>query len=400
MESVLTDLIPFLVKDGVFGDVEYVSLEPENQTDIGVQFGSSLAFVNLRVRKQSVEEIFPLVIKKQVDSPLAYTHFLNELLIYKEVIPALKLDKKSYPKLYYGHVSEEISKNNVLIFQNLKYKNYRNSKESPFLDFEHISIALRKIAEIHSLSYILKHENQEKFLEFCNKLKIGDFNDPRVIGFEKPHIAAIERGVMAFQKSNGFDEVFESFLNAVKNPSVVVNALKVAEEPVGVICHGDFCNNNVMYKYDDKGSPTDCVIFDFQTSRYGSPAFDLAFYLYMHTTDDTREMYWDEYFKMYWKSLRELVPNHINIPSFQVFMKNFADRAVYGYLISCFFLPMMLDSSARFNLQPIEEKIQIAKTMGGSEAEGRLADIVAHLYHRKYIHSFIHFSRNKILLRS
>lgn len=46
-----------------------------------------------------------------------------------------------------------------------------------------------------------------------------------------------------------------------------------------VLCHGDFWCNNVMFKYES-GSPTYCLLLDFQLANFNSPAFDLNYFIF------------------------------------------------------------------------------------------------------------------------
>lgn len=292
--------------------------------------------------------------------------FIIESLMYVEVLPNLGLEQVCYPKIYYSKISIENPEENVLIFENVKYRHFRNTKTRTFLDFDHISVAMKTIAKFHSLSFILKHENSGNFLKLVDKMKKHRF-DPEIYSiYDVPVHAGIERGIRGFEKENGPDDVLEDLSRSLTHPASLRGLLSLPEEPFDAICHGDFCNNNVMYKYNESGSPIDCILYDFQMSIYGNVAAELAFFLYMHTNSKSREKYWDSFLKIYWESLRESVPDHIDLPKYEDFLEYFGARAVIGYAIASFFLPMMIDPNPQlWGHLSLEEQITLMKTIAG-----------------------------------
>ena len=64
------------------------------------------------------------------------------------------------------------------------------------------------------------------------------------------------------------------------------------EEPLAVLCHGDFCRNNILFRYDS-GKTCDAVFFDFQQVKYASPAIDLSVFMYLNTSSELRNQHWD-----------------------------------------------------------------------------------------------------------
>ncbi|KAE8573785.1 EcKinase 36 [Halyomorpha halys] len=396
MDRILTSL-DSLVKEGFFGDVQFVKAVSNEATDVGAQFASSLLFIDLTVKCKSEEKLLPLVIKLQNGVVGHYTHFYNELLMYKEVIPALGFDEESCPRLYYGKVDEETQHENMLIFEDLRAKKFTLCKQPLFLDFEHILIAIKKISIFHSRSYILKYKDLRKFHKLAGMFKKHDYK-ALYLDFDKEHIAAAERGKLAFQELRGVDvdNVLDDFLKALTNTFEVWKELLAPEEPFAVICHGDFCNNNLMFRYDMNDTPVNCALIDFQRGDYLSPGSELAFYLYMHTSAEVREKHWDKFLTIYWETLKENVPDDVEIPSFEDFLQHFARHAVYGYFIACFFVPLMMaPNDIIWDDLTQEEKLHQGRSLGGKEADEKLADIVSHMYNKRYIHAFLDSVKQK-----
>jgi thiamine kinase-like enzyme len=70
--------------------------------------------------------------------------------------------------------------------------------------------------------------------------------------------------------------------------------LESGEEPTAVLCHGDFCSNNILFS---EGLAVKFV--DLQKASYASPAMDLSFFLYLNTSPETREKHWDDLLESY-----------------------------------------------------------------------------------------------------
>lgn len=66
---------------------------------------------------------------------------------------------------------------------------------------------------------------------------------------------------------------------------------------------GDVWINNVMFKKDDDGKPIALKVFDWQFSRYASPATDIILSLFACTRRSLREKHLDELVKIYYESL-------------------------------------------------------------------------------------------------
>lgn len=398
MDAILKHTIPSLVGKGVFGAYEFISVGIDDEAGVDAQFSSELLSVNLRLRNASGSlEIIPLVIKLQAPKRSAgrnmKTLFYNEFTMYEEILPLLNPKNiRRYPIMYYGHVNleEDLSKD-ILIMKNLKVDGYEISRQNVFLDYDHIAISMKAIGEFHSWSYNWKANDSKTFHEKAAKLEkeLGEGFDPTVNG------ATMRKGIKLLLANGTEVDVLNKFLKTIENPRKFLDFVHAPTEPFAVILHGDYCKNNMQFKYNDNGLPTECVYFDFQTTKYASPVVDLAFFLYMHTTQETRQR-WDDYLRIYWTSVEENVSDEVKLPSFEEFLGYFATKAVLGYFPSSFFLPMMIAPeevvpAEEYVKLSLEERLNICENIGGEEAANSVRDIVAHLIEKRYIHSFLDY---------
>jgi len=164
------------------------------------------------------------------------------------------------------------------------------------------------------------------------------------------------------------------------------------KEPLAVLCHGDFCRNNILFRYDS-GKPCDAVLCDFQDLKYSSPAIDLSLFMYLNTSSELRNQHWDDLFGEYHATLtrtlarilgcsvEELLPDY----GLDEFRKDFVAHGFYGYMICSYFLGQMsVDQEDRidFNIMTRRNVRDLAHAFlpqGGELVSQQLADILKHL---------------------
>jgi thiamine kinase-like enzyme len=180
--------------------------------------------------------------------------------------------------------------------------------------------------------------------------------------------------------------------NRLEHAGQYLAYLMEPKEPLAVLCHGDFCRNNMLFRYDS-GKPSDAVICDFQNVKYASPAIDLSLFMYLNTSSELRNQHWDDLFGEYHAtmtrtlarildcSVEELLPDY----GLDEFQKDFVVHGFYGYMICSFFLSkMMEDQKDRVDLA-IVLKMNVYEHgntnigFGGESASRCLADILKHL---------------------
>jgi hypothetical protein len=164
------------------------------------------------------------------------------------------------------------------------------------------------------------------------------------------------------------------------------------KEPLAVLCHGDFCRNNILFRYEP-GKPCDAVFCDFQQVKYASPAIDLSLFMYMNTSSELRNQHWDDLFGEYHATLtrtlarilgcsvEELSPDY----GLDEFRKDFVAHGFYGYMICSYFLgEMSVDREDQIDMnimcrRNVRDLAHAYVTQGGEHASQQLADILKHL---------------------
>lgn len=390
MADEIKAVIGSAAKNGKFGEVfTLVDLIPSSKEG-EAQFASDVIFARAKLENGSGQRDEDVVIKRAQKNDYirqmsnSDAQFYNEHLMYSEVFSFLEANgviSEIYPKSVHTNATlGENYEDDIIVVEDLRPHGYKLTKEKVFLDFDHCALAMKSLGRFHALSYAKKQENMEEFLKIVGKLKDVRWGDEDEDS-KKFMMSAIQRGISPLIESGEHVEVLTGFLNKLQDPHLFMRQLKTPEEPMAVICHGDFNRNNIFFKYDDADKPIGVKFFDVATSRYASPVIDLAFFLTMNTTSELRNAHWDALLKIYHDALSSTVPK-CKVPSLEEVRAEMRKRAVYGYVICSFFIPMMVDETSKsemeeFSSLPPEVFQEIARTKGGEKCTKMLTDLVS-----------------------
>lgn len=160
-----------------------------------------------------------------------------------------------------------------------------------------------------------------------------------------------------------------------------------APRAAGLVCHGDFCRNNVMFRYDGSRRPVDALPLDFGTPRYGSPALDVSFFVYLNSTRLLRERRLDELLDVYCAALAAAVPTGVRVPGRAELDAEMAASALFGFAHASFFLPYQSRGHGEdeFDLDyTSDELIDRLLAAGGDQGTEQVADMVRHFVRMGY----------------
>ncbi|XP_037927102.1 uncharacterized protein LOC119661720 [Hermetia illucens] len=380
----------------------------------------------------------------------AYTQFANEIFAYgkiipyyKEVItgsPRCKIDvDKWIPTTYcaeYGNIAglnkspdstiitslsgkssePPISKGNYescLVLENLSPHGFRGGPRL-HLDKQHLKLMIKLIAEYHSVTYASRIRGDEEFESLVGGIIPLPFTTEEGVNiYEAVYYPAFSRFFQYVDRiGSECAPVFLQALNKFKSlygdkPLELLEQFRQVDETFSVILHGDYNRNNVLFHYDKKEgfeNPADIRMIDFQEMRYGSPAIDLSFFMYMNMHPSIREEFWMELLKYYHETLItsicdilgfELPGEHDSLKkySFENFYEHFKKFAFYGVLICIHFLPWMECSekecayvSYYFEKDMFCEKFKEAvHHIGGDRANKIILDVVHHSWRQGYL---------------
>jgi len=405
-----TAVVAKIIEAGVFGpSCRFVSFALDGQHNGQDQFASTILYGTVTVGNSDCHhQSHRLVFKFKYTVPEVREflknddHFHNEILFYEQIKPFL-LDccsqEDATPTLcryYYGRNNcGDLANRDIIVLENEVVRGYRAAVTNHWLclDFDHLVVAIRALAKFHSLSYRAKHMDRDKFTDLVTEVKDTQWNDNgQWYAIDKGIEGLISVAVDKIIERRGDDRRARRF-----QTELIANALdtlrRVMEpvEPLSVLCHGDFNRNNLIFKYDDDGRPVDALAYDMATVRYGSPAIDLSFFLYMNTDRQTRDDHWDTLLDAYCETLAAAAGD-VPVPDRGRLNIEMREHAFYGLAHASFFLRVMLEEQkpiapSEFINMTFDEVKELLLSFGGERATDWVADILQHYLDTFFIES-------------
>ncbi|CAL8070781.1 unnamed protein product [Orchesella dallaii] len=288
----------------------------------GEGFASETKYVTINFQNPSIKPLYLFV--KAHTSNSSHTEMLTGAKIFEketnffmDYVPAAIEFCKSkgcegmvdmYPKCYYGD-------NNMVVFENLVVgKGYvlLNKKEQQDLDAT--KVALTSLAKHHAISHAFIQEmgGPKPFFKRFQNLDLEVFNHPTARELMEPMVEnAIRTNIKILQNdktASDKDEVI-NFLKSYEGKAYddILKVLKDSSEQDKFLClcHGDYWNNNMMFKKDEKTNEfIGHMAVDLQVTRYNSPGLDLGHYLFTSVKPKVRKAHWDEILRHYFDTLK------------------------------------------------------------------------------------------------
>ncbi|KAF2904038.1 hypothetical protein ILUMI_02135 [Ignelater luminosus] len=275
--------------------------------------------------------------------------FDREIYMYSKVFPEfIKFQEerrilnpfKSIAKFYKSTME---NKNEAVIMEDMKELGFEMRDRREPLNYNHVLLVMREYGKYHALSYALRDQKPEVFQEILGNTQETFFNTYNQAEIaEKEAKENYERALksldpvkdkIAYDKFKKFqDNMFETVKHVLQSES----AGKYA-----VIGHGDSWVNNMLFKYDSTSkphSPSEICLLDWQLARAGSPALDLAYFIFACTDKPLRDQYYDHLIQEYHKSLssflRELGSDPDKLFPFEVLQEHLKKFSVFGLYMS------------------------------------------------------------------
>jgi len=227
--------------------------------------------------------------------------------------------------------------------------------------------------------------DRDQFMELVAKGKEPQFNadgkwymSSKVL--EGLLTAALDMLVEGKGDSSGYDQKAQQFRTELLVDAVVtLKCVMKPDEPLSVLCHGDFGWHNLLFRYNDNGRLLDALVYDMALIRYGSLALDLSYFLYLHTDRQTRDDHWDDLLDIYCETLASVTGSAL-VPDRSQLDAEMRTHAYYGLAFVSFVLRMALDP---FDLSKLaiftdDEALHFLLPHGGKNANERIVDAVQH----------------------
>ncbi|CAL8123628.1 unnamed protein product [Orchesella dallaii] len=314
------DFRKILKSNGVTDEVSEVNVKDSGLKGEG--FISQQIYVEIKFENPNIKPL-NLFAKTHTANP-SHSEMVDELkafeketLFFREYVPAAKeLCKPKgqvglldiYPKCYYGD-------NKTLIFENLVVdRGFILLPKEEMQNLDAATLAIKTLAKHHAIGHamIQTHGGPEKFF---HKFKNLDFEPLIIPTFAKMIESGLENNLntmVLLLETNDIEGGKEALaktkllLNG-KSYRLFEDAWKsLTNDEFAVLCHGDYWNNNMMFKRDpDTNKVSDHIAIDLQVTRYNSPALDLTYFLYTSVKSEVRRSHMQELLTLYLETLQK-----------------------------------------------------------------------------------------------
>ncbi|KAK4307918.1 hypothetical protein Pmani_020366 [Petrolisthes manimaculis] len=276
--------------------------------------------------------------------------FEKEVNFYEEILPDLNhmlnntgQESLRMPELFHSSLEE----NKELMFLNdLRRREFVMVEKFKGQDEAHVRLALKELSRLHASSILLQ-------------AKAPDTNlSQRYPSLDKDFLYSTGAKKERLQKmfSGGYDNAIVILKSCERHTAAawlernLPNVLDLFQEhlekipPFKVICHGDFSNNNILFRYNEVGDPLEVMIIDQQVTRVASPATDLVYFLYTCVRGDIRKAKLQDFLGVYYSTFSSVVEvGGVAVPfTLSELKQEYRKRMMYGLMICLLFVPYYL----------------------------------------------------------
>jgi hypothetical protein len=299
-------LVPTMVVHGSFGErskqrVETTKCKVTHKDTGDDHLTSTILFIDLELMfEHQAPQAYSLLVKVSPEDPI-YRRFFdtdilfhNESHMYTEVIPFVEeflrkrqtdLRGEIFAKCYYAESGAAcVGGRDIVVLEDMVPLGFTPSAERVVLDYDHCVVALKLLARYHAVFYGLKKLETSRFHAFVKNIRLQNMgqSSPEDMSYFLKTMSY--RAVMYLEGRQEMDQAtLDRLKNRLEHAGQHIVELMEPKEPLAVLCHGDFCRNNILFCYDS-GKPCNAVFLDFQLVKYASPAIDLSLFMYLNTS--------------------------------------------------------------------------------------------------------------------
>ncbi|KAG7200479.1 hypothetical protein KM043_001045 [Ampulex compressa] len=310
-------------------NVEISSLDEEPGSGRGDNYTSMLYRVRAMGRKQDSDgewrkyecAIIYKVLPQSKERREAFKSellFRNEVAFYTHVWPALNNLQGEDKKVFAGVAKVYAARADLIAMEDLRERGFGMADRRKGLQYDNLKLVLKALAGFHALSLTLRELWPEEFARLTDSeggqgIQEALFRVENEDWYRQYYQAAANNAIRMVSDGlpahmEGRREEIMGKLRAFLNSKVffrTMSELAATRGPLTVFCHGDCWTNNILFK--DQAEPEEEAVYlvDFQLSRVGSLALDLANLLYCCTSGEVRRAHMTQLLQHYHSHLME-----------------------------------------------------------------------------------------------
>ncbi|KZS17060.1 Uncharacterized protein APZ42_017099 [Daphnia magna] len=320
-----------------------------------------------------------------------YLHFFG-LLREMHVGKTITLD---VPDIYYVNIEEIVQdktdgSGTCILLEDLSSQGYCMSDKFGGADYRHCHMALTSLAHYHALTLNAVRKWQDPSTGELSNL-------PHSAKFITQEKTIYE--LSAVQIAKDFSKRLIEFTQDVKRPDLAEWLQKLMDDrlsevvlvdtvqscgPLACILHGDFWNNNMLFKYADEAQqggsestdniPVSLKLIDFQLSRVGHPVTDILYFMYASAKPEVRQHHMQGLLRHYFDTLTadlQLFGVALHYYTWQDFLNDYKKRSLMALFFGGLIMSMGLAKAVVSTMQHLDEEEHLKEPISkGTVNEG------------------------------
>ncbi|XP_058798163.1 uncharacterized protein LOC131668212 isoform X2 [Phymastichus coffea] len=305
-------------------DVEVLELDESPGSGRGDNYTSMLYRLGVKGRRRSNSEPWEksIIYKVLPDSKElrdAYKNellFMNEVVFYTKVWPALMDLQSNGRRVFDGLAKVYIAKPDLIAMEDLKAKGFKMADRKKGLQVDKLKAVLKALAGFHALSLTLRESRPEVFARLSGSdatqsVQETLFRVENEDWYRQYYRTATSNALKMVSETLPADvkpsrsEILAKFKDFLGEDKFFRTMCELAAQqgPLTVFCHGDCWTNNFLFKEKTSHDSEAVCLVDFQLMRVGSLALDLAYLLYCCTTGQVRRVFMTQLLQHYHRHL-------------------------------------------------------------------------------------------------
>ncbi|XP_063597729.1 uncharacterized protein LOC134774293 isoform X2 [Penaeus indicus] len=316
-------------------DVEYSLQGGENQTS------SYVVKINPSLKENEYESFTHQIFTKEVS-------FLKDLAPkLSSLMEAVGQRPFAFPAYLFSKLDDG---REFIIMEDLRRRGFRTRDRLVSIDVTHTILVMQELARIHAASFLLQAQQPTKKLadtyEFL-KADWANFTGEKRATFQTMFSDCMSDAMTILEKVGGYEKVIDWMKRSRASCMDVMEAQVSKEYPFEVLCHGDFWNCNLMFRYDGE-TPVEVAVIDLQMVRMASPGTDLSNLFYTSLDNHVRKPNLETFLKTYHASFADTVAAcGSDVPfSFEELKAEYKKRLKYGLYFAIMDVPMILTDAS------------------------------------------------------
>ncbi|XP_055909080.1 uncharacterized protein LOC129943997 [Eupeodes corollae] len=280
--------------------------------------------------------------------------FKKEINMYEKVLPEVEkmlasenISGQMVPRMIY----KQDHPVGTIVFEDLNELQLGLANRCLGLNQSQAKMVLTKIGQFHAATMILARD-QPEVMDLFSQPTI-DKNAQNTVR-DSVFRSNIEVMADLVENWDGFKNIARKLRNVKNDFYDRVTKCVHNKEAFKVLNHGDLWVNNCMFKHSDEGDPENLLFIDFQLSYYGSPIFDLHYFLntslQLDVLNKKRNVLLLTYYQALRSTLKTLNYPTLKIPTWDQFSQEVMVKEFIGFWAFEAFLPLLtIDKTASTN---------------------------------------------------